>query len=468
MTESASSTTGDSTPEVFQGFERPTANFIYCPNQLFDVCIATQPLGVVRLVAYILDRTLGWLDDKGNPIEQDIAVSYCELIERAGISRGAIRNAIEQAIAAGFIVAVSAGRPNESGVRATNACYRLNWDDGGRYRKSLDGFAGFYTGEGHRTAIPNSFFREIIPTQSLAIVKVVACVLRFTIGYENQFGHRRTSAPLSYSFIQNFTGIGSRTTLSNSILDSCKAGFIQCVESGTFAADRQKRKSATYAIRWRAEAKKSDNGTKTGPVKSERFKKWTSNGSQTGPAERYKNWTKEKTEEKDTDKQQEIAVAAEKDDSIKLLLEAGFEERIAEKIADSGNANIIRKQINWLPLRSASRNPLGLLRKAIEEDWPNPRGDRQPFEHRSHDRTPDDVAADVTISRTEKTSRLTQRQNLLSRWDRLTTDERSQFHQQAIDATTSPTVRRRLLTCRNLTKPPSQTLACFAETISHE
>ena len=89
--------------EPFSGFEHLTANFIYCPNQFFDVCLSHSSRGVVRLVAYLLRRTLGWLDKNGEPIEQDISVSYTELVEHAGISRGAIRPAIDEAIQAGLV-----------------------------------------------------------------------------------------------------------------------------------------------------------------------------------------------------------------------------------------------------------------------------------------------------------------------------------------------------------------------------
>ena len=35
---------------------------------------------------------------------------------------------------------------------------------------------------------------------------------------------------------------------------------------------------------------------------------------------------------------------------------------------------VITRQLAWLPLRHSTRNRLGLLRRAIEEDWPKPEG----------------------------------------------------------------------------------------------
>ena len=58
--------------DSFLGFEHVTANFIYCPNQFFDVCLPNCSRTVIRIVAYMLLRTLGWLDSNGDPIEQNV------------------------------------------------------------------------------------------------------------------------------------------------------------------------------------------------------------------------------------------------------------------------------------------------------------------------------------------------------------------------------------------------------------
>jgi len=58
-----------SSSAVFAGFQPLTANFIYCPNQFFDVCLPNYSRGVVRLVGYILYKTLSQLDKNGNPVE---------------------------------------------------------------------------------------------------------------------------------------------------------------------------------------------------------------------------------------------------------------------------------------------------------------------------------------------------------------------------------------------------------------
>lgn len=204
----------------------------YSPNQFFDVCLPNCSRGTVRLVAYLLKRTLGWLDENGNPIEQDVSVSYRQLIAEAGVSRGALRDAIDEAIAGGFIVCTRRGRVNSIESAAEKASFALRWDSGGTYAKDAQSFQGFYAGEGHRSPIPNAFFDRVVRQESLAVTKIVGTVLRHTVGYQNQFGGRRSQAPLSYSYIQQYAAILDRGTVSQAIRQALATGYIRCVEEG--------------------------------------------------------------------------------------------------------------------------------------------------------------------------------------------------------------------------------------------
>ena len=161
----------------FAGFEPLSANYLYCPNQFFDLCIRNCSRGTVRIVAYQLRQTLGWLDREGNPINQTIRVTYSDLIAKAGVSRGAISNAMSDAVAAGFIECCASAAPSRKGQTAESASYSLRWSRHADYTKSPDSFDGFYAGEGHRTPIPNSFFDHVISKEPLAVVKVVGTVL---------------------------------------------------------------------------------------------------------------------------------------------------------------------------------------------------------------------------------------------------------------------------------------------------
>ncbi len=468
MTKFKSSSGPANSNAAFDGFEPPSANFIYCPNQFFDVCIPNQPQTVVRLVAYIIDKTLGWLDDDGNPIEQDIAVSYADLITKAGISRGAVRSAIDDAVSGGFIICAATGRPNSDGVSSQKAQYRLRWNCDDGYSTDAARFRGFYTGEGYRTAVPNAFFRHVIRREPLAVIKVVSAVLRYTLGYENQFGGRRKKAPLSYSFIQRYACCGSRTTLSKAIQRAKDAGYIQCVEAGTFTPKSENRSPATYSVRWRSKANSADNGSKYGPVKFEQFKRWTSNGSETGPEERFKKWTKEKTEVNNTNKQQP-AVAVEYSEANQLLIDAGFDKDIVAEISRNRGVDEIRQQIKWLPSRNVSRNPLGMLRRAIEEQWSNPESiplqkTPQPSKRDKSEST--ELSIDLAVTAAEKKQRIEQQEVLNRKWRTLSNSEMKMYHEKAIAAASSDIVKHRLRCCGDLLNPPAQTLNQLAQSLN--
>ena len=119
----------------FTGFAAPTSNTTFAPNQFFDACLPYHSRGVVRLVAYLIRKTLGWCDTQGNPQEEQISVSYRELITKAGISRDMIRQALNEAVAGHFIECVHEGRANSTGEVGQSACYQLRWDASPEYRK---------------------------------------------------------------------------------------------------------------------------------------------------------------------------------------------------------------------------------------------------------------------------------------------------------------------------------------------
>jgi hypothetical protein len=293
----------------FSGFEQIDANFLYCPNQFLDVCLPHFSRGVVRLVALILDQTLGWLDGDGNPITEDVTVSYNRLVSEAGISRGAARKAIDEALAAGFITCITPGRRDIGGQPAQRGTYALRWDETGAFHQTPDSFQGFYAGDGHRTPIPNAFFRTVIPRETLTVTKVVGSVLRHTVGYQNQFGGRRSQAPLSYTYLQSYANITDPKTLCAAISAAIESRYLIRVDEGRFDFDPAKRKPTTYGINWLQEGKKSDSRSKI-PVGDrsrkpsrhgvqESQQRQSTNPSSTGsriPAgDRFKNPSQEKT-----------------------------------------------------------------------------------------------------------------------------------------------------------------------------
>ena len=380
---------------AFAGFEPLGANFLYCPNQFFDVCLPHTSRGTLRLVAYLLRRTLGWLDHEGRPIEQRIAVTYTELIREAGISRGAIGDAVDAAIKARLVRRVARGRSKTTGDAGKSSSFELAWAEAdAAYTTDPRAFDGFFAGEGNRSPIPNAFFDVVVPAEPLAIVQVVGAVLRHTVGYQNQFGGRRGSAPLSYSYLQRYTGIGGRRHLADALFTALGKGYVQCVREGAFGIDADgDPQAAHYAVRWAANAEGNasvgpkreptiptradrrsvqkghrDVGPKREPI--ERSKKGTGIGSRTAPANRFKQGTEEKTSSKDTLKRQqhEAEAAAARD----LLIGEGFDASAARRLATAASVDSIRQQIAWLPRRRPTRNRLGMLRQSILESWPEP------------------------------------------------------------------------------------------------
>ena len=83
---------------AFSGYPKPTSNTTYTPNQFFDVVLPHSSRGVVRLVGYMIRKVLGWSNPDGSPREPQVRVSYSELTSEAGISRGAIRESIDEAL----------------------------------------------------------------------------------------------------------------------------------------------------------------------------------------------------------------------------------------------------------------------------------------------------------------------------------------------------------------------------------
>lgn len=432
----------------FNGFEHLSANYLYCPNQFFEVCLPNHSRGTVRLVAYMLRKTLGWLDKEGNPVEQNISISYRNLITEAGISRGAVRKALDEAVAGGFIACIQKGKANGNNQTAETACYALRWSTANQYHINSEQFDGFFSGEGHRTPIPNSFFDSVLKQEALSVVKVVGTVLRHTVGYQNQFGGRRQAAPLSYSYILKYTNLSDRTTLSQAIQHAIKVGYIRRIQKGGIDPQSGKRRPSTYAIRWREQANSKENGSKTRPVIGQRYKNQTDNGSKSRPVEQFKNQTEEKPLKNNTNKQQnEPVVAVEKLDSFELLRQTGFDEDVALELSQKRGLSEIKQQIEWLPHRNPERNSMGMLRKAIEAGWSKPESvsseeKKQRRQQLSQERASQEGIEDAQALRA-KQEKKRHRERLLPIWTSMSCDEQSEVEQAAFDQLNSDYFRNR-------------------------
>lgn len=357
----------------FEGFALPTSNTLYCPNQFFDVCLPNCSRGCVRIVAYMLRKTLGWCDAEGKPLKERFTITYGEIERHAGVSRDMIKAALTQAIEGCFIRCLQRPRANARGQAATSGLYELRWDESGAYVKDPRQFHGFFAGEGNRTYIPNQFFDVVIRGESLALIKVVGSIIRFSIGFQTKWGHRRQQVSLSYQDISRYAHIRSRTTLSKTINEAIDKRYVTRVKEGCFDPNGgRSSRSAVYALRWRNQAADEPSGRKSGPEEkevSERSEKWIGSGRKSGPADRSEKWTGiQITRSNNTLKQNEDAVAA----SFEKLIQVGFDARAARSLAQRHSIEQILNQIDWLDRRGAQRNRLGMLRRAIEQDWSPP------------------------------------------------------------------------------------------------
>jgi len=413
----------------FTGYPAPTSNTTYTPNQFFDVVLRHSSRGCVRLVAYMIRKTLGWSDAEGNPQEPHVVVSYNQLIREGGISRGAISSAIEEAVDNHFIQRVREGKASGHRQPAVSALFELCWDDCGEYVKDPERFMGFYSGNGNLTYIPNAFFDYTVPNESLAVIKVVGAIIRYTIGFQTKFGFRRQQIEMSFTRLQRVTGIASRRSLNDAIQHSIKNNHIQRITDGCFDVDAGRGSHpATYGIKWcdsniypmlsskripgsdpadpEIAVQKGYRGdpeltahSETVPVQegyrdrskkdtADQFNKDTGTGSLTVPGpvqEAHRDQSNNDTGIEITPKnnnsnntikqQQPLSVAAA--GSFEKLLQEGFERNAAWQLAATYPPLQIEQQCEWLPKRNATRNRLGMLRKSIEENWPAPDGQEQ-------------------------------------------------------------------------------------------
>lgn len=410
---------------AFRGYPPPTSSTTYTPNQLFDVVLPHASRGCLRLVAYLIRKTLGWSDEEGNPQNPEAYVSYKELIDKAGISRGAIKEAIQDALDRRFIQCLRFGQPHRPNEEGFSALYSLKWDEREIYVADPDEFDGFYSGNGNLTHIPNDFFDYTIPNEPLAVIQVIGVIIRNTIGWQSKHGMRRQKVELSFSDIMRRTRIGSRTTVSNALKSAIDGCHIRRVEHGVFDPNAGIESKATvYAIRWTDD--KSDRfddapqlplfdleepiGSKSGP--EDQSNKWTGSetvqkvdrsstvqnldrdiGIETGPADgtesgpttvqeldsnEFKNRTAIKTTNlNNTPKQQQTGPDVVGGSTslallIGKLMAEGIEASAAARLVDGFPPEQILRQLEWLPLRDAKTSRTGLLIRAIERDMPKP------------------------------------------------------------------------------------------------
>ena len=266
----------------FPGFPDFRANVTFVPIQFFTVVLPHCSRGVGRMVGYALRKMLGWVDEHGNPTREQLQFTYRELIEQAGISRGAIGETLQEAVERHLLRCAQSPSPHLAGQAAQSAIYELCWDAAGRYTDDPAEFRGFYYPaaalvEEHeggkvvprpkaaRKNIPNAFFDVLLPREPLAVIRVVGALLFYSIQW-GPGGERKVPVTRSITELSRLTRL-SRQHVHEAVLAARQRGYIEQVDAGCFdPAAGQESEAATYGIRW-------TTAVAAMPDAEERFKK---------------------------------------------------------------------------------------------------------------------------------------------------------------------------------------------------
>ena len=388
----------DELSPAFPGFPDFRANVTFVPIQFFTVVLPHFPRGVVRLVGYALRKVLGWVDEHGNPTREQLQFTYRELIEQAGVSRESLAEALAEAVRLRCLRCVQAPAPDTAGRAAQSGRYELCWDDEGRYTDDPAAFRGFYfpeavvieepTGAGllrrpkaARKNIPNAFFDYLLPQEPLSVIRVVGALLFYSIQW-GPGGERRLPVTRSITDLSRLTNL-SRHHVHAAVTAACQRGYIQQQDAGHFdPAAGQASRAATYGIRWtngvcETGAGPTAQASPAVPVrKGERNRSEIVNGKRSEKVNGISIKTDLKTntaaaKNPSAAAPSPIAAAASISEQLK---QTGFDDLTARRLVNQCAPEVITRQLAWLPLRHSTRNRLGLLRRAIEEDWPKPEG----------------------------------------------------------------------------------------------
>jgi hypothetical protein len=401
----------------FPGFPDFQANVTFVPLQFFTAVLPYASRGTVRLVGYALRKVLGWVDAHGQPIREQLQFTYRELIEQAGVARDSIVAALDEAIERRCLRCVQRPQPDALQQPGRSGIYELCWDETGAYTDVPETFAGFYFPEAAlveerqgattirrpkaaRKNIPNAFFDHLLPRERLSVARVVGALLFYSIQW-GPGGERRQPVSCSITELSRLTKF-SRQHVHEAVLEALQRGYIERVKAGYFdPAAAQASRAATYGIRWAAApavaaglssvsgsespsalpnaVRKSDrsekvNGAPVGKGVRDRSEKVNGERSEKVNDIRIKRDLKTETTAAGSARPPLEPKPAAAESVIAQLRETGFDETVARRLAARCPPEVITRQIDWLPLRNSTQNRLGLLRRAIEQDWPKPEG----------------------------------------------------------------------------------------------
>ena len=371
----------------------------------------------------MLRMTLGWVDESGEPIKEQHEFSHRELEQAASVSHSRLPEAIQDALSSKFIRRVQRARVQRQGVKAKSAAYELCWDEH-RYTDDPKEFEGFYLQPSYvdqegqnrigRKNIPNVFFDYLIKNENRGVIRTVSTLLWYSIDW-GKGGERRQPVRKSLRDLVELTQL-DKSSVVRALDEAEEKRYVERLERGVFDLSGKRESSTTvYGIRWTSEytytyeglavlsnreSERPQNATQPVQVNapkirhdqeghtlpkcdttcpSERSQNATRNAPKMRHDERSQNATKVTTNRsisktlipnnssKASSENPSLAVVARQ-----ALLKAGFEQQVAQALAEAFPSDVILRQISFLPKRTPAKNPLGMLRRAIEENWATP------------------------------------------------------------------------------------------------
>ena len=116
----------------------------------------------------------------------------------------------------------------------------------------LETWNGYLPPTSNTTYTPNQFFDVVLPTSSRGVVRLVAFLIRQTLGWSDAYGRpQNANIKISYRELERRAGI-ARSMLRPALDEALAARFIECVEEGHADALGAPGASALYKLRWDA------------------------------------------------------------------------------------------------------------------------------------------------------------------------------------------------------------------------
>ena len=308
-----------------------------------------------------------------------------------------MKSAIEEALDMKFIERISHGRAHSAGVSGHAAVYSLRWGTSDEYVTKLSAFDGFFAANGNLTHIPNQFFDEAIPNNSLAVIKVVGVIIRNTIGFQTKFGFRRQEVRLSFTQIMRRTGIRSRSTVNIAIQEAIKGSHIRVHAKGKFDPRAGIMSEATtYGIRWderhqgaslrlmaavgaseiepEKEAERRKGKLVALPKSNQGFASKIEPESHPKSNQKgFRNRTDIETTKNNSSKQHAAEEAVSIYEGVRArLIAEGIADRTAHRLMRRFPPERIQRQLDWISSRDIRKSRTGFLIRAIEQDLPQP------------------------------------------------------------------------------------------------